>query len=297
MSTKQRRPGFTLVELLVIIAIIGIIMGLILSAVQQARVAALRLVCTDHLRQIGIALHNYDCAYQTLPPGVSIRTGTPLYPYMGWQTRLLPFIEEDSLWRLSLQAYQISSWPFSNPPHVDLDTVVPLYTCPCDPRTGSPQISHNIYRVAFTSYLGNEGISYLSANGLLFMDSSISLAHIPDGTSQTFLVGERPPSTDFYYGWWYAGTGQDYNGSCDMILGTLEVNSPKSGLPCGPGPFTYGPGKLTDQCDQFHFWSLHPGGAHFLFADGAVHFLPYGAAPILPALATRSGGEAAALPD
>src|SRR5262245_20532704 len=64
-----------------------------------------------------------------------------------------------------------------------------------------------------------------------------------------------------------------------------------------PGAYTYGPGQLDNQCDMFHFWSLHEGGAHFLFADGSVHFLRYSAAPILPALASRGGGESVSLPD
>ena len=62
------------------------------------------------------------------------------------------------------------------------------------------------------------------------------------------------------------------------------------------GPFLFGPGQITDICDQYHFWSLHPGGASFLFADVLVHFLPYGAADLLPLRGTRSGGETASLP-
>lgn len=296
MRTLNRKKGFTLVELLIVIAIIGTLLSLTLVAVQQARNAASRVACCNNLRQIGLGLHNYESANRALPPGVSIRTGQPLYEYMGWQNRLLPFIDQDHLWRLSQQAYQEQPWPFINPPHVGLDTVIAIYTCPADPRTSLAQISHG-FHVAFTNYLGNEGRNYLSLDGLLFADSNITFSDITDGTSQTILAGERPPSADLYYGWWYAGTGQAFTGSCDMILGVRELNNPKSGLDCGPGPFEFAAGTLKNQCDQFHFWSLHPGGAHFLFADGSVHFLPYAAAPILPALATRAGGEVAVLPD
>jgi prepilin-type processing-associated H-X9-DG protein len=104
--------------------------------------------------------------------------------------------------------------------------------------------------------------------------------------------GERPPSADFWYGWWYAGYGQAGTGSADMLLGVRERNL---GGPfvsdCPAGPYHFREGRADNQCDLFHFWSLHPGGAHFLFADGSVRFLAYSADAILPALATRAGGE------
>ncbi|HMF16230.1 MAG TPA: H-X9-DG-CTERM domain-containing protein [Gemmataceae bacterium] len=79
-----------------------------------------------------------------------------------------------------------------------------------------------------------------------------------------------------------------------MILGVQEHNiMPITAGPCPPGTYTFEPGSISNQCDMFHFWSLHPGGASFLFADGSVHFLSYSVAPILPALASRAGGETA----
>jgi prepilin-type processing-associated H-X9-DG protein len=122
------------------------------------------------------------------------------------------------------------------------------------------------------------------------------MADISDGTSQTLFAGERPPSADFQFGWWYAGAGQLFTGSADMVLGVHERNvlplSIGYAYGCPPGPYSFGPGRMSNQCDMFHFWSPHNGGgANFLFADGSVHFLSYSAAPILPALATRSGGE------
>ncbi|HZZ82435.1 MAG TPA: H-X9-DG-CTERM domain-containing protein [Gemmataceae bacterium] len=66
---------------------------------------------------------------------------------------------------------------------------------------------------------------------------------------------------------------------------------------CSPGAYSYDPGRIGNQCDMFHFWSLHPGGANFLFVDGSVHFVSYSARPLLPALASRSGGETMALFD
>jgi prepilin-type processing-associated H-X9-DG protein len=82
-----------------------------------------------------------------------------------------------------------------------------------------------------------------------------------------------------------------------MLLGAREIN--RGGAydsACPPGPYQFRPGRLEEQCDLFHFWSLHSGGSHFLFADGAVHFLSYDADTVLPALSTRAGGEVATIP-
>jgi prepilin-type N-terminal cleavage/methylation domain-containing protein/prepilin-type processing-associated H-X9-DG protein len=296
MTLNHRDRAFTLVELLVVIAIIGVLVALTVAAVQQVRFAAARIVCADHFRQIGLALHNYEGVHRTLPPGVSVEGGNAQYPYMGWQTRLLPYIEQDNLWHLSLQAYQRDRWPLDNPPHVGLNTVIKLYTCPMDARAYNPQLSHDRYRVALTSYLGNEGTDYAAHDGLLYTDSAVPLVQVTDGTSHTLLAGERPASADLFFGWWYAGAGQAFTGSGDMILGALERNSPRSGIPCPPGPYEFGPGNEKTQCDLFHFWSFHSGGANFLLADGSVHFLSYSARSVLPALATRSGDEAVEVP-
>jgi prepilin-type processing-associated H-X9-DG protein len=80
-----------------------------------------------------------------------------------------------------------------------------------------------------------------------------------------------------------------------MVLGVRERNV-EGVVGCLPGPYAYGRGRLSNQCDQFHFWSLHVDGAHFLFADGSVRFLSYSADGVLPALATRAGGEVVEVP-
>jgi prepilin-type processing-associated H-X9-DG protein len=110
------------------------------------------------------------------------------------------------------------------------------------------------------------------------------------------MVGERPAAADFWYGWWYAGVGMESTGAPDSLLGVVEVKTTASFTDgCGSGPYQFEPAKLTDTCAVFHFWSVHPGGANFLMCDGSVHFLNYSATKILPALATRAGGESVEL--
>jgi prepilin-type processing-associated H-X9-DG protein len=127
---------------------------------------------------------------------------------------------------------------------------------------------------------------------MLYLDSNIRLTDIFDGSSNTVMVGERPPSQNGWFGRWHGGWGYWRVG--DSILGVRETAlNPITGCGAGPNHFAYD--RPSNPCASFHFWSLHPGGGHFLFADGGVKFLPYTADPILPMLATRSGGEAVSL--
>jgi prepilin-type processing-associated H-X9-DG protein len=203
-------------------------------------------------------------------------------------------VEQNAMLLQAQQAYAQEIDFRKNPPHVGFGTVLPVYTCASDFRT---RVAMTVYglQVGFTDYLGNEGISYRRFNGVLFVDSAIRIAEVTDGTSNTLLVGERPPSADGIFGWWYAGMGQNQDGSAEMVLGVQERNNQVYAPACSPGPYSYGPGKFNNMCDTFHFWSMHRGGANFLFVDGSVHFLPYSAANIMPALATRAGGEPTSL--
>jgi prepilin-type processing-associated H-X9-DG protein len=212
-----------------------------------------------------------------------------------------------------------------------LDTPIKTYSCSADGRelTG---VSRDGLRVAFSSYLGVSGTSLFGFStiaqqsqhlpgvlvGTNAYDASrgipeshvssrgVKIADVTDGLSNTLLVGERPPDQTMDFGWWFAGAGQNETGSCDVILGVREINLQTSGFPCdlcpsnGVGPaqdgYHFSNGSLKDPCAQFHFWSLHKGGANFLFADGSVHFISYEGDGILPALASRSGGEVVTLP-
>jgi prepilin-type processing-associated H-X9-DG protein/prepilin-type N-terminal cleavage/methylation domain-containing protein len=287
------RAAFTLVELLVVLAIVAVLIALMVPAVQKVRDAALQLECTNNLKQIGLAAHQYHGIANAFPAGMRFQNGKDPFKYSTWLTQLLPYVDQEGLWNITQNAYRQTNNAFQNPPHVGLSTVIPTYGCPADRRSFQVEIAQlNKTVVAFTCYLGVEGKDVKTLDGVLFRDSHIRMADIKDGTSQTLFAGERPPSTDNQFGWWYAGTGQIGTGSGDMVLGVEEQNvmSITAGS-CPPGTYRFGPGTLANQCDLFHFWSLHSGGANFLFADGSVRFLSYSAAPLMPALASRAGND------
>jgi prepilin-type N-terminal cleavage/methylation domain-containing protein/prepilin-type processing-associated H-X9-DG protein len=273
------RRGFTLIELLVVIAIIAILIGLLLPAVQKVREAAARMQCSNNLKQIGVAMHNYHGTFQTFSqPRGGVNTFTSSF---GWECRLLPYIEQDNLYRLA-QANFFAA----------IVTPLRTYECPSDPRSG--QVGKGTTTLGtessgLTSYAGVTGSygagdgSYTAANSGIMQPNTpgIRLTDITDGTSNTLMVGERPPAADLSFGWW---SYSDY----DNLLATQNY------LAFYPGcaiPGIYRPGNVTNNCDSNHFWSLHTGGGNWLFGDGSVRFLPYSAAPMTIPLATRAGGE------
>ena len=288
-----RRGGLTLIELLVVVAIVAVLAGLTLGAVQKVRTRATQLQCANQLRQIGVALHHHQAAAGRLPPGALGPRGD--YPYLAWPARLLPYLEQSSAWAAAEADYKRERHFGGPPPHGLLGTPMPAFLCPAG---GPPTqfLTWEKYPVAFTHYLGVAGGEGRD-DGLLVFAKAFRLGDAADGTSSTLLVGERPPSADFYLGWWYAGVGQNRDASADSILIARQYNYTFRAPTCGRGPYHYGPGDPADMCSTFHFYSNHGGGANFLFADGAVRFLSYAADAVLPALATRAGGEAAAVPD
>jgi prepilin-type processing-associated H-X9-DG protein len=292
----------SLVELLVVLGIIGILLSLILPAVQQARDTAARLSCQSRLRQIGLALHSYHDTHGRFPPGQDqertfFGKGDGSLVGVSWLAKILPFVEQQPLWDQTVQALKQDIVPWHNPPHIGLATVIPLYTCPSDPRAGSPQRGPDDILAAYTSYVGVEGALWgITEDGVLPFGQAIRFAQITDGTSQTLMVGERPPSARLDSGWWYASHWSAY--SRDFILAAESFTDSRECVPpIPPGKFVFGPGRINNECDRYHFWSLHTGGANFAFADRAVHFLPYSISPMLRALSQprRRGGRRGAL--
>jgi prepilin-type N-terminal cleavage/methylation domain-containing protein/prepilin-type processing-associated H-X9-DG protein len=326
----DRRRAFTLIELLVVIAIIAILIGLLLPAVQKVRTAAERMYCVNNLKQIGLALHGYHDQNGSLPPAITesvYKNGSWSkvdYHYISWMARILPFVEQPAMYSNMQKAYASQPYPppstkpdsqdpFRNPPHTGLATVMNIYKCPADDREYRATYAGGL-TVAFTAYLGVNGRNLRTLDGLLCWNSKVALTDVTDGTSNTLMVGERPPSKDLVFGWWYAGAGQwnvsaaeENSGSCDVNLGGAEMNLQTNGNAdadsCPAGPYAYGVhagtdprypgvGSVLNPCDQFHFWSLHTNGSNFLFGDGAVRFVPYNTSPtLMTAMSTRAGGE------
>jgi prepilin-type N-terminal cleavage/methylation domain-containing protein/prepilin-type processing-associated H-X9-DG protein len=296
-STQGGVRGFSLLELLVTVSIIAILLGLLLAAVQQVRAAANKVRCANNARQLALALHMHHDSEDHLPAGV-VGSGPPGKRFVSWHTHLLPHVEQSALWQSASDSFAQNRLFYLPPTPPALSTVVPLYGCPVDGRVSQVQ-TYLTLRVGLTSYLGNAGLSASDRSGLLYLNSAVRLTHVTDGTSQTIMVGERPPSPDFQFGWWYAGVGQEETGSADTVLGAAEYNKTGRSVTialCPTGPYRFTAGRLSSRCDAFHFWSLHPGGAHFAFADGSVRFLAYSADTVLPALATRAGGEVVEVP-
>jgi prepilin-type N-terminal cleavage/methylation domain-containing protein len=256
--------------------------------------------------------------------------------YWSWMAQILPYVEQQNLWNQAdtwshgLPISNLQWWPWGGfwlspitPPNPAEAVVVPIYVCPADGRTLQAEYGdffgdgQPLY-IAFTSYVGVTGsddptfpatvssatglpaalnVPSTNNNGVLFFRSAVPFAEIRDGLSCTLLVGERPPSADLGWGWWFDGSGWDGSGTGDVLLGARSFQYAAS-LGCDPSNVGFQPGSTPESvCDQVHFWSMHAGGGNFLACDGSVHFLRYPANDVLMQLASRHGGEVASIPD
>jgi len=301
MARIRPRLAFTLIELLVVIAIIGIVLGLGFAALQKVRNAAMRAECQSNLKQIALAVQGYHDQYRRFPPALST-IASDLW-YLSWMGRILPYEEQVAQAGTVSPEYQraYSPWGYfwqpnfgGQPPHELLAKVVNIYKCPAENRD---LIARNVdfgngnhADTAFTCYLGISGTDGTAQDGVFIVGRSVKLGEITDGTSNTFIIGERPPYQQMWYGWWYAGAGYDSKGSGDVVLGAREVGF-ASALGCKSSQVGLQDGSVQVDCDQAHFWSYHSGGANFAGADGSVRFVSYSGDSVLPSLATRASGE------
>lgn len=287
------RNGFTILELLVVIAICSILLGLSVSAIQKVRSTSAKLECTNNLRQIGLAIHSYYNVHNHLPSGHRSFSLTESIPYSGWTLSILPEIGEDNLYKTSLSAYQKDRIPFIVPPHTPLSTPIKQFSCPSDSRTNQKQwCKAEGLEIALTSYLGVSGISGSDNSGVFFPNSAVSFSEINDGLSNTIFIGERPPSQDLRFGWWYAGSGFNFKGLGDLHLGSeLILSDQYYKSDCVVYDRYLKPNSFSNPCSVFGFWSLHSNGSNFLFGDSSVRFIDTSNQNLLNSLATKNGGE------
>lgn len=301
------KPAFTLVELLVVIAIIGILVAMLLPAVQAAREAARRNACQNNFKQVGVAMHNFVSAKGHFPSGQDVWRGRfscsnpgnlPEKIGWGWGTYILPYVEQQDVYD---KMDFTQTWFANGPSFVAAATQLPVYLCPsdsqgvelidcCEPMTnGGLQEedvgASNMAGVADSrDFTCGNGPSFarLDGDGMLFTKSDVPVAKVTDGTSKTLLIGEVVgvgQGTHMGFMWVSHDVLHTANGINTFLQYTITFG----------GPFPRG---ATHNVDVGGFNSFHPGGCHFTYADGSVHFISDSIDSVaLAGLSTRAGEE------
>jgi len=297
--------GFTLIELLVVIVIIAVLIGLLLPAVQNAREAARRAQCTNNLRQLGIALHNYHGTLDVFPPGYvsAVRKPTDDYPEFGpgwgWGSMILNQLEQASLYNAVNFSLQITDEGSGTARR----TVLSTYLCPSSRPDGPVSLRAGekgpvtISDVAPGQYLASAGQWEIedvpgSNNGVFYRNSRVAIRDITDGTSQTLLLGER--SRNVCDATWVGAIPSMVvctNPSWPVRdCATSNVMVMANTGPWEDETWVNVPNHKGAKADDF--WSLHPGGCNFLIGDGSVRFIKETVNPtVFSSLATRAGSE------
>ncbi len=319
-TIRHPKVAFTLVELLVVITIIGILISLLLPAVQAARGAARRMQCSNNLKQIGLATLNYESVWKTLP------AGSYFVPMSYWVTgdvqyrgsimiRLLPYIEQQALYdQFKLGLDNVESQTFSSSTTLLSSTVVPAFICPSDesppidPDTGTAKYNYaasggsagqgdnsgcscstfgqwNNYALsAYGEPRGNSGPFNLDS-------SSVPLSAIKDGLSNTIFFGEGVSacSSSQRQGWVHSNSTQA-RATTIIPINFDTCNTFSSSVD--------GCHKDCNWNAEFGFKSRHSGGSQFSFGDGSVHFLSESIDHWnFQYLGAKADGHIAAIPD
>ncbi|MEM7785337.1 MAG: DUF1559 domain-containing protein [Planctomycetota bacterium] len=291
-NTHLKTKAFTLIELLVVIAIIGILVGMLLPAVQQVREAARRASCINNTRQLALAILNEETAVEKVPPGWNIANlSDPLSgPGWGWATFILPHIEQGNLYEnLDLQR------DVDDPIHSDLiQTQVPIFYCPSEAGArvvdlgepvggGTPSGSFTSLMVSRCDYSGVFGVSEiddspLAGEGVFYGGSRTRFSDIRDGLSNTLLTGERTQRLGAVS---WVGMVPTVDEPFARIVGTAD-HVPND--------------RKTEHFEDFR--SSHPTGAVFSLCDGSAHFITNQIdEPTFQGLATISGRETVSVDD
>ena len=285
------RRAFTLVEVLVVIAIIGILADLLLPAIQSSREAARRTGCTNNLKQVGLAVLNFEGSHKAFPAGYVSQfdsNGNDTGPGWGWASMILPQMEETAI-------HNVINFdlPIEHPNNGVRVANITGFFCPTDDVKRVWQAKRAdgslVCEVAASNYIAMFGTTEPGGDGdgIFFRNSKIGLKQITDGSSKTIAVGERTHQL---------GEATWVGSVTDSILFPEEASQAQpvpehgSGMVLGHAGEGIGPGASGGDVNQFY--SLHGDGANFLFADGRVSFLlstmDY---KTYQAMATRAAGE------
>jgi len=280
-TRRDKRFAFTLVELLVVIAIIGVLVALLLPAVQAAREAARRCSCLNNISQLALGVHNYEFSTERLPSGTINPEGPirsePEGQHVSWLVQILPYVEMNNAYRL----FDQSAGAYARVNSEVRALTVRLFVCPSYPGTDTNEDE----TAARTTYAGchhdQEAPIDDDNHGLLFLNSQLRYTDILDGSSQTILLGEFRSDEDELG--WVSGTRATLRNTdrfdVNYHLRKNRRQQAESRPPAGP-------------LDVGGFSSAHPGGAQFAFADGSSKMIRENIEPaVLHQLGHRADGE------
>jgi prepilin-type N-terminal cleavage/methylation domain-containing protein len=282
-----RQAAFTLVELLVVIAIIGVLVALLLPAIQSAREAARRSSCANNVKQIGLAIAQYQLSHTVYPPSTTDDLfvwddGGQLRNH-SWASLITPHLEEGALH--DKIDFTVSAMDGVNQPAASM--TVSVYRCPSYDGPAKTEDQHyppNVYAIGNYVSIGATDVDHIYAisvkpEGVIYPVSKIKPKEVTDGLSKTMFIGE---SREEKMRVWIDGRT-----ACVSALPyDMDSNVPLVSLNYTP---YYNDGDIESDWGPS---SMHPGGAYHLFGDGSVHFLTNTiSVPVYTGLCTRAGGE------